>query len=227
MYKAVVIGLIALVVLSGVYNGMQTERESEPVDEPIELVLLSQSATANAVEMVREPERTHGEEHTLSPETTDVRTKAEPVKYYWDVNLSHKLQDYVRKLCEQYDVPMALVLAIIKHESNFNPNEVSPTNDYGLMQINSGSFSRLEKELGRTDIDWLDPYDNLLCGVHSLARHIRNADGNLIKGVMAYNKGDAGMRALWESGVRSTHYTERVFYYFRLYSSMELEGETK
>ena len=225
MYKAVVIGLIALIVLSGVYNGMQTERESEPVDESIELVLLSQSATANAVETVREPERTHGEEHTLPPETTAV--KVEPVKYYWDVNLSHKLQDYIRKLCEQYDVPMALVLAIIKHESNFNPNEISPTNDYGLMQINSGSFSRLEKELGRTDINWLDPYDNILCGIHSLARHIRNADGNLIKGVLAYNKGDGGMRALWDSGVRSTHYTERVFYYFRLYSSMELDGETK
>ena len=120
---------------------------------------------------------------------------------------------------------MELVLAIIKHESNYNPNEVSPTNDYGLMQINKGSFSRLEKELGRTDIDWLDTYDNLLCGVHSLARHIRNADGDLLKGVMAYNKGDGGMRALWESGVHSTHYTERVFYYYELYLNERLENE--
>lgn len=40
------------------------------------------------------------------------------------------------KYSKRYNVSPYLVLAIIKHESNFKKNKISKTNDYGLMQIN-------------------------------------------------------------------------------------------
>lgn len=231
LYKAIVASVLSLVVLSGVVRMAQTETSTtSPSNEPEVLVLLSQSATANAVAIPPEPARTHGVEHVYVEETTAIKTTTAPETtapkestYYWNVPLSKSLQDYIRKLCKQYGIPMELVLAIIKHESNFNPNEISPSRDYGLMQIHDGSFGYLEKQFGV--LDYLNPKDNIKCGIYILWLHIQRADGDLLKGVMAYNKGDAGMRALWESGVRSTHYTERVFYYYELYLEQRLASE--
>jgi soluble lytic murein transglycosylase-like protein len=41
-------------------------------------------------------------------------------------------------LVQQYDWPVATMMAIMQAESSCNPYAVSPTNDYGLMQIHNG-----------------------------------------------------------------------------------------
>lgn len=41
-------------------------------------------------------------------------------------------------LFEQYNWPVATMMAIMHAESGCNPNAISPTNDYGLMQIHDG-----------------------------------------------------------------------------------------
>lgn len=43
-----------------------------------------------------------------------------------------------RALIAQYNWPVDTALAIMQAESGGNPNAVSPTNDYGLMQIHDG-----------------------------------------------------------------------------------------
>lgn len=185
--------------------------------------------TIAAIELITEPETVA---ITTEPETTEPITEVETTapettkpytNFYWNVPLSHDLQDFLRDVCNHYGIDVELALAVIKHESNFNPNEVSPSRDYGLMQIHDGSFGYLEREFGQ--LDYLDPRDNMLAGVYILYLHISRANGDLLKGVMAYNKGDAGMRALWASGVHSTHYTERVFYYYELYLNERLSAE--
>lgn len=62
------------------------------------------------------------------PETSDI--------FYFDVPLSHSLQRYIYEICADENVPVTLVYAMIEHESQFNPEIVSKTDDYGLMQIN-------------------------------------------------------------------------------------------
>ena len=211
--------------LSFTYDAIRYEQESVEVqmqNEPVEplsvLPPMAEATTEETTAYVKSVQPTK----RITRQTEEATTK-EPETYYWNVPLSHSLQDYIRKQCDKYDIPMELVLAIIKHESNYNPNEVSPSRDYGLMQIHDGSFGYLEKQFG--ELDYLKPKDNIKAGVYILWLHIQRADGDLLKGVMAYNKGDAGMRALWESGVHSTHYTERVFYYYELYLAERLANE--
>jgi soluble lytic murein transglycosylase-like protein len=135
-------------------------------------------------------------------ETEDV----EEVKYY-DCPLSEELQDYIRTLCKEKDVPMDLVIAQIQVESNFRADCVSDTNDYGLMQINKINHGWLKEKYGITD--FLDPYQNVLCGINILSGHLRNC-GNLEKALMSYNMGTVGADNLWKQGIRTTKYVQKI-----------------
>ena len=56
--------------------------------------------------------------------------------HYYSIPLSHSLQDFIYEICADEGVPVTLVLAMIETESGFNPEIISSTNDYGLLQIN-------------------------------------------------------------------------------------------
>lgn len=130
----------------------------------------------------------------------------EEVKYY-DCPLDHGLQDYIRTLCEENNVPMDLVIAQIQIESGFRADCISGTGDYGLMQINRINHKRFEEEYGITD--FLDPYQNVFCGIKILSEHY-NRYGDLDKALMAYNLGAGGAEKLWKQGIYSTSYVEKI-----------------
>lgn len=83
--------------------------------------------------------------------------------FLFDVPLSDSLQRYIYEICADEGVPLTLALAMIEHESGFNPEVVSSTNDYGLMQINAINHEWLEEKY-RT-ADFLNPYQNAFCGI--------------------------------------------------------------
>ena len=56
--------------------------------------------------------------------------------------------EYVYKYAEEYDVDPILVFAIIKAESNFNPNVVSKSNAIGLMQLMDTTAEEIALSLG-------------------------------------------------------------------------------
>lgn len=132
----------------------------------------------------------------------------EPTPFYFNVPLSEDLQDYIRSLSEEYEVPMELILAMIEVESSFNPNAVSGTDDYGYMQINSVNFDSLSEELGITD--FFDPQQNILCGTYIISQHLKATDGDITKALMRYNNGPTGAKRLWEQGIYSTHHTDKI-----------------
>lgn len=66
---------------------------------------------------------------------------------YIDIPLSQSLQRYIYEICADENVPVTLIYAMIEHESGFNPEVVSKTDDYGLMQINEVNHSWLNEEL--------------------------------------------------------------------------------
>ncbi len=150
---------------------------------------------------------------TEVPETM-MRQTTMPIRVYYDVPLSHDLQDYIRELCETYDIPMSLIIAMIDVESSFKPNAVSGTNDYGLMQINKINHQRLAKKYGITNI--LDPYQNVLGGISILAE---NYNGDLHKSLMAYNLGAAGAKRLWNKGIYNTSYSRTVLSTMEVYEN--------
>lgn len=131
---------------------------------------------------------------------------AEEVTYF-DVPLSHSLQRYIYEVCADENVPVSLIIAMIDQESKFNPEVVSKTGDYGLMQINTINHEWLAEEYRTADM--LDPYQNVFCGIKVIGSYIQNYNDYGLA-LMAYNMGDYGARKAWESGIESTSYSESV-----------------
>jgi hypothetical protein len=77
-------------------------------------------------------------------DTNEVRTSAAPI---YNIELSEELQEYTYAMCLNYGIVdhYELVLAMMWHESNFTPDVISRTNDYGIMQINVCNHEWLSK----------------------------------------------------------------------------------
>lgn len=61
-----------------------------------------------------------------------------------DTNLSSPYDAYFQEAARTYNVPVALLLAICKTESDFNPNVVSGAGAIGLMQLMPETAASLE-----------------------------------------------------------------------------------
>lgn len=147
----------------------------------------------------------------------------EPVRYRDDIVsdgqlLSYELQEWMQDCCERYSVPYALALAIAEVETHFDPDAVSTTNDYGLMQINKVNHEWL-LEIG---IDPLTHKGNIEAGVHIISGHLQNY-GDIERALMAYNCGATGARRLWDDGIFETEYSRKVMTAFEYWTSV-LEG---
>jgi hypothetical protein len=159
---------------------------------------------------------------TETPPTPTVEPIVEEENFYFDVPLSNDLQDYIRELCEKKDVPMELVVAMIDAESSFTADIISKTNDYGLMQINICNHETLTQNLGITD--FLDPYQNVKCGIYIIADHLRKTDGDIVLALMRYNNGATGAKRLWDKGIYSTAYTSRIMALYESYLNQSKEN---
>lgn len=138
-------------------------------------------------------------------EKTEVREGIEKIKYY-DIPLETELQDYIRKECDEMNVEMELVLAIMKVESDFNSDVISDTNDYGLMQINIVNHESLQKKL--SIYDFLDPYDSARAGIYMLSG--LDWCENDVQRLMCYNMGVTGAKRAWNKGIQETEYSKKV-----------------
>ena len=140
---------------------------------------------------------------------------AKPKMKYYDVPLSTELQDYISSVCNTYNVPCELIYGMIEVESNFRADTVSDTNDYGLMQINKCNHEWLSSTLGVSN--FLDPKENILCGIFIISGHLEKTDGNVELALMRYNCGATGAKRLWEQGIYSTSYTDKVIAAYETY----------
>lgn len=141
------------------------------------------------------------------PTTTAVVASPAPDFYSLQIEsdectLDTELQIFMVDMCEKYGLPFALVLAVAEQESGFNPDEISATNDYGIMQINECNFKWL-REIG---IEPLDYKGNIEAGVMMLSEAIKK-HGEYNLALMVYNCGDTGAKRLWKQGIYSTEYS--------------------
>jgi hypothetical protein len=98
-----------------------------------------------------------------------------------------KFDKVIVEAAKKFDVDAALISAVIKAESDFNPRELSNKGARGLMQLMPGTASRF----GVTD-SW-DPVANIYGGVRYLRWLLEKFDGNADFAVAAYNAGEGNV----------------------------------
>ncbi len=126
-----------------------------------------------------------------------------------------------------------LVAALIRQESEFNPNAVSRMNAYGLMQL----LPSVGKSIARKDgvrhfstSELLDPSVNLRLGTQDLRKSIDRYDGKVEYALAGYNAGDSPVHQWMASNnykdiaewVESIPYTETREYVQGIIRNREL-----
>ena len=122
---------------------------------------------------------------------------------------SGSMDDIFEEAASIYDVPVELLKAVAKAESNFNPNAVSHAGAIGVMQLMPGTAS----SLGVTN-----PYDarqNIMGGAKYLKSNLDRYNGDISLALAAYNAGPGSVEKY--GGVppyaETQNYVKRVLEY--------------
>lgn len=124
-----------------------------------------------------------------------------------DVPMDEDLQKFVFYLSSAYEIDFTLVMALIQYESRFQPDVISATDDYGLMQINRCNHDFLKEMIGVSD--FLNPYSNVRGGMFILRKLFEKYE-TPEKTLMAYSMGEDGASKLWEQGVYETNHSKAI-----------------
>ncbi len=106
---------------------------------------------------------------------------------YADPNRYKAYEMIVRDAAERHQVDVALVKAVIRAESDFVPDAVSPKGALGLMQLMPATARR------HGVLRVFDPHENIDGGVRHLRYLLDRFNGNLRLALAAYNAGEAAV----------------------------------
>ncbi len=123
--------------------------------------------------------------------------------------------DTVREAAAYYKLPFPVVMALIRVESGFVPDAVSPQGAIGLMQLMPGTA----REMLATDP--FDPVQNIWAGCRYLRFLANQFDGSLVLALAAYNTGHNKVKA--KRGVpydKTKKYIEKIMRYAQRYEIM-------
>jgi len=124
-----------------------------------------------------------------------------------------ELEPMISRYSRQHQLHPALIRAVIKAESGFDPMAVSRAGAIGLMQLMPQTAVRLEVR------DLYDPEDNIGGGTKYLRQLLDRFRGNLPLALAAYNSGEhtvdryRGLPPIDET----RQYVKKVIHYYRTF----------
>ena len=116
--------------------------------------------------------------------TNDSKYKPDSKLGKWNT----KYDNLITKYAQKYDVDAKLVKALMKRESEFNPNAKSGAGAIGLMQL----MPATAKEMGAKEP--YNPEQNIEAGVKYLKKMLDKYNGNKELAVAAYNAGPGNVK---------------------------------
>lgn len=131
-----------------------------------------------------------------------------------------ELDPVIRRASHQHQLHPALIRAVIKAESDFDPMAVSRAGAIGLMQLMPQTAVRLDVR------DLYDPEDNIGGGTKYLRQLLDRFRGNLPLALAAYNAGENVVdryRALPPID-ETRQYVRRVLRYYRTFLMKDQNG---
>lgn len=122
----------------------------------------------------------------------------------------HRYDAFILEASALYRIPPALIRAVIKCESDYDPRVVSSMDAKGLMQV----MPEVERDMGVAG-DVFDPRTNIMAGTRLLRWLANHVDGDLVLTIAGYH---AGLGSLARYG-----YTVPPYAYTRQYLKMVLD----
>ncbi len=99
----------------------------------------------------------------------------------------HRFDDHILEAAELYRIPVPLIRAVIKTESDYDPRVTSSMDAKGLMQL----MPSVIEDMGVRDV-W-DPRENILGGTRLLRVLANRYDGDLVLTIAAYHAGPGSL----------------------------------
>ncbi|WP_206458135.1 lytic transglycosylase domain-containing protein [Anaerovorax sp. IOR16] len=99
-----------------------------------------------------------------------------------------ELESIFERAAKKYQVPLNLLKAVAKAESNFNINAVSHCGAQGVMQLMPKTAAALGVE------DAFDPEQNIFGGANYLSQKLKQYGGNIKLALAAYNAGSGNVK---------------------------------
>jgi len=135
--------------------------------------------------------------------------------------------ELIEKYARDHQVKITMVYAVMKAESGFRSNAVSPKGAIGLMQITEATGRWIASELGMPEFtaeSLTDPELNIRFGCWYLSYLLKRFNGNSELALAAYNAGegtvsrwiDAGIIGWEDSRIKSLPYKETEIYLIRV-----------
>lgn len=134
------------------------------------------------------PDKQSGLLDAFIPKAYAADKKADPKKYIsYVADTPDEYKDTISSAAEKHDIPANILSALLKQESNFNPNAKSPVGASGIAQF----MPATAKEMG---IDPSDPKQSIEAAARYLRQHLDSFDGDMKKALAAYNAGAGNVR---------------------------------
>lgn len=159
----------------------------------------------------------------------------------WVARMMYPLYYYddIRQEASRYDLDPLLVAAVVRVESSFVGDRVSPVGAVGLMQLMPDTARWIAEQPGAPKVspeDLTDPKTSLAMGTWYLNYLTHRFRGNTVAAVAAYNAGPNRVERWLQEGQwdgtlehadqipvgETRHFVQRVFYNFERYKEIYL-----